>query len=70
MAGVVIALILAAIVMIALGVIARQVRREDRLYSLPEDAPSVMARGARRLNGFGRRDLVLQVLTSGRRAAA
>ena len=57
-------------VIVVLGAVARQVRREDRLYSLGEDAPSALARRARRLNGFGRRGLSAQVRTAGRRVAA
>lgn len=57
-------------VIVVLAVVARQVRREDRLYSLGEDAPSALARRARRLNGFGRRDLYAQVRTAERRVAA
>lgn len=57
-------------VIMVLGIVARQVRREDRLYSLGEDAPSALARRARRLNGFGRRDLYAQVRTAERRVAA
>src|SRR4029077_3952192 len=49
---------------------AREIRREDRLYSLADEAPSLMSRGTRRLTGFGRRDLQMRVLTAGRRAAA
>ena len=51
-------------------VVAREVRREDRLFSLPENAPGPMSRSARRLNGFGRRDLDFKALSAGRRAAA
>ena len=57
-------------VIVVLGAVARQVRREDRLYSLGEDAPSALARRVRRLNGFGRRDLYVQARTAGRRVAA
>jgi hypothetical protein len=66
----VVALVLGGGVLVALGVVARQIYREDHQYSLAEDAPSVMARTARRLNGFGGRDLQLQALSSGRRVAA
>jgi hypothetical protein len=53
-----------------LVVIGRQIRKEDRKFSLVDDAPSLMSRGTRRINGFGCRDLELRVLTAGRRAAA
>jgi hypothetical protein len=46
---------LGGVVIVALGVLAHEVRREDRLYSLAGEAPSMMSRQARRLNGFGRR---------------
>ena len=65
-----VALFLAGVAVGVLFVVAREIRREDRLYSLPEAAPSLMARGTRRLTGFGRRDLELRVLAAGRRAAA
>ena len=45
---------------IAVGVViavAISVRREDRRFTLVGDAPDRMSRGARRLNGGGRRDL-------------
>ena len=41
---------------LALGVVAMiavAVRKEDRLFSLSDPAPGAMARGARRLTGFG-----------------
>jgi hypothetical protein len=69
-AAVAIALFLAVIAITVLVVVAREVRREDRLYSLAEDAPTAMSRSTRRLNGFGRKDLDLRVLSAGRRAAA
>jgi hypothetical protein len=53
-----------------LVVIAHQIRKEDRKFSLVQDAPSLMSRGTRRINGFGCRDLELRVLIAGRRAAA
>jgi hypothetical protein len=69
-AAVAIALFLAVLAITALLVVAREVRREDRLYSLAEDAPTAMSRGTRRLIGFGRKDLELRVLSAGRRVAA
>ena len=68
--AVAIALFLAAMAITALVVIAHEVRREDRLLSLAEDAPTAMSRSTRRLNGFGRKDLELKVLSAGRRVAA
>jgi hypothetical protein len=65
-----VALFLAGVVVGVLFVVAREIRREDRLYSLADEAPSLMSRGTRRLTGFGRRDLQMKVLTAGRRAAA
>jgi len=65
-----VALFIGGFVVGVLGVIAREIRREDRLYSLAEDAPNLRSRSARRLNGFGRRDLDVRALTAGRRAAA
>lgn len=72
MAGV-IALAAIALLLVVLGglvVIAFEVRREDRQFSLAEDAPSLMSRRTRRINGFGCRDLKLKVLTAERRTAA
>jgi hypothetical protein len=61
MAGVVvavtIALFLGGIVVGVIAVVALGVRREDRAYTLVQDAPNRMSRSARRLNGVGRRDL-------------
>jgi len=45
---------------ITIGVIAMvaiAVRREDRQYSLTREAPSIGARGVRRLTGVGLRDI-------------
>jgi hypothetical protein len=72
MAGV-IALAAIALFLVVIGVlvvIGRQIRKEDRKFSLVNDAPSLISRGTRRINGFGCRDLELRVLTAGRRAAA
>ena len=64
-----VALFLGGVALGVLFVVAREIRREDRLYSLAEEAPSLMSRGTRRLTGFGRRDLDI-ILAAGRRAAA
>jgi hypothetical protein len=37
--------------------VAFAVRREDRRFTLVGDTPDMLSRGARRLNGVGRRDL-------------
>jgi hypothetical protein len=37
--------------------LALAVRREDRQYSLTRQAPSITARGVRRLTGVGLRDI-------------
>ena len=65
-----VALFLAGVAVGVLVVVAREIRREDRLYSLAEEAPNLMSRGTRRLTGFGCRDLDVSVLSGGRRAAA
>jgi len=65
-----VALFLAGFVVGVLIVVAREIRREDRNFSLVDEAPSLMAKGTRKLNGFGRRDLQMRVLIDGRRAAA
>jgi hypothetical protein len=51
-------------------VVAREVHREDRLYSLGGEAPGMMSKTTRRLTGFGRRDLYVHSLHSRRRLAA
>jgi|GEM_PF-2120628 len=65
-----IALLLGGVVIVVLAVVAREVHREDRQYSLAREAPSMMSRSARRLNGFGRRELYVSDISAGRRAAA
>jgi len=65
-----VAVFLGGVAVGVLIVVAREIRREDRLYSLAEEAPNLMSRGTRRLTGFGRRDMELRVLAAGRRAAA
>jgi hypothetical protein len=59
MAGfvVVVAAALFLAVLVGLGVVAFAVRREDRRFTLVGDAPDMLSRSARRLNGVGRRDL-------------
>ena len=59
MAGyvVVVAAALFLAVLLGLGAVAFAVRREDRRFTLVGDAPDILSRGARRLNGVGRRDL-------------
>jgi hypothetical protein len=59
MAGfvVVVAAALFLAVLLGLGVVAFAVRREDRRFTLVGDAPDILSRSARRLNGVGRRDL-------------
>ena len=44
-------------VIVGLGVVAFAVRREDRRFTLVSDAPDMLSRSARRLNGVGRRDV-------------
>jgi hypothetical protein len=65
-----VALFLAGITVGVLLVVAREIRREDRLYSLAEEAPNLMSRGTRKLTGVGSRGLDVGMLASGRRAAA
>lgn len=47
---------------IGLVMIAVSVRREDRACTLIDDAPDWLSRGARRMNGVGRRDLDPELL--------
>jgi len=61
-----VAFVLGGVVIVVLGVVAREVRREDRRYSLAREAPGMMSRSARRLNGFGRRDLYMSNVSAGR----
>ncbi len=65
-----VALLLGGVVIVVLGVVAHEVHQEDRYYSLAQEAPSMMSRSARRINGFGRRDLYMSDKSAGRRAAA
>ena len=52
-----VAVVLFLAVMAGLGAMAFVVRREDRRFTLVGEAPDLLTRGARRLNGVGRRDL-------------
>ena len=65
-----VALFLAGITAGVLLVVAREIRREDRNFSLREEAPNLMSRGTRKLTGVGSRGLDVRILASGRRAAA
>jgi hypothetical protein len=65
-----VALFLAGVTVGVLVVVAREIRREDRLYSLIDEAPTLMSKGTRKLNGFGRRDMELRVIAPNRRAPA
>ena len=65
-----VALVLGGVVIVVLGVVAHEVHREDRHYSLAQKAPGMMSRSARRRNGFGRRDLYMSNISAGRRSAA
>ena len=64
MAGfvVVVAVALFLVVIVGLTVVAVAVRREDRGYTLVGEAPDLLSRGTRRLNGVGRRDLDPELL--------
>ena len=64
--AVAVALTLAGVAAGVIAVVALAVRREDRWYSLPEDAPNLMSKTARRLNGVGRRGLDAEFFPVGR----
>lgn len=49
-------------VIAGLGLVAVAVHREDRRFTLVGDAPDVLSRSARRLNGVSRRDLDARLL--------
>lgn len=68
--AVIIALFLGGVVTGVIVVVALAVRREDRSYTLAEDAPTRTSRSVRRLTGFGRRGLDAKYFPVGRRAAA
>ena len=59
----IIALFLAGVVTGVIVVVALAVRREDRRYSLHDEAPDRLSKGARTLNGVGRRDLDAELLS-------
>jgi hypothetical protein len=67
--AVAVALFLAGVVAGVIAVVALAVRREDRGYTLPEDAPNLMSKTARRLNGVGRRGLDAEFFPAGQRVA-
>jgi hypothetical protein len=52
---VIIALFLSGVVIGVIAVLALAIRREDRRYSLADEAPDRLSRNARRLTGVGRR---------------
>ena len=64
--AVAIALFLAVIATGAIAVVALAIRREDRRYTLVGEAPDLVSRSARRLNGMGRRDLDVGFLSPAR----
>lgn len=68
-AAVAVALFLAGVAAGVIMVVAFSVRREDRGYTLTEDAPNLVSRTARRLNGVGRRGLDAEFFPVSRRAA-
>ena len=53
----VVAVALFLVVLVGLAAVAFAVKREDRRFTLVIEAPDRLSRGARRLNGVGRRDL-------------
>ena len=59
-------LFLAGVTVGVLVVVAHEIRREDRHYSLGEEAPSLTSRGTRKLTGVGSRGLDLRTLAGGR----
>jgi hypothetical protein len=59
-------LFLAGVTVGVLVVVAREIRREDRRYSLGEEARSLTSRGTRKLTGVGSRGLDLRILADGR----
>ena len=58
-----VALSLAGVVAGVIVAVALAVRREDRSYTLPEVAPTLMSKTARRLNGVGHRGLDTEFFT-------
>jgi hypothetical protein len=67
---VIIALFLSGVLTGVIVVVALAVRREDRRYTLAEDAPNLTSKSVRRLTGFGRRGLDAKYFPVDRRAAA
>jgi hypothetical protein len=53
--AVTVALFLGGVVTGVIAVLALAIRREDRHYSLSDEAPDRLSRNARRLTGVGRR---------------
>ena len=50
-----------------IAMVALAIRREDKLGTLTRQPPDVLARGARRLNGLGLRDVTPRDLEDARR---
>lgn len=50
-----------------IAMVSMAIRREDRLGTLTRQPPGVLARGARRLNGLGLRDITPRVTEDVRR---
>ena len=50
-----------------IAMVAMAIRREDKLGTLTRQPPGVLARGARRLNGVGLRDVTPRDLEGARR---
>lgn len=68
-AGVAIFILAVFLAGVALGVVAMvsvAVHREDRRLSLSGAAPGAVARGARRLTGFGSRGITIPARSRGR----
>jgi hypothetical protein len=62
--AVIITLFLGGVVTGLTVVVALAVRREDRRFSLPGEAPDRISRSTRRLIGVGRRDLDAELFRS------
>lgn len=54
------------VVLAGLGLVSFAVRREDRRFTLVNDAPDRLSRRTRRLNGVGRRDIDPQLVRPAR----
>lgn len=61
-----VALFLGGAVAGVMAVVAWAVRREDRRYTLAGEAPSLISKSARRLNGVGRRGVNAEYFPAGR----